>query len=100
MVSYEINDETVAKESAALPTPADDFKEEVLDALRGSIPEEPHLHPINLLEDFLRDLERDNIVARLAGDHQDAFRELLADVKAMHAKLAAINAAEPVPERK
>ena len=76
-----------------------DFKEEVLDALRGSIPAEPHLHPINLLEQFIWDLERADVIALVAGNDPDAHRELLADVKLMQEQLAAINAAEPVPER-
>jgi hypothetical protein len=77
----------------------DDFKDEVLEALRGSVPEEPHLHPINLLSVFLRDLERDDVIALVAGDDPDSHRELLADVKRMWEQLAAINAAEPVPAR-
>lgn len=78
---------------------SEDFKEEVLDALRGSIPEEPHLHPISLLESFIRDLERDDVIALVASSDPDAHRELLADVKLMWGQLAAISAAEPLPKR-
>ena len=88
----------VARESAARYS-ATDFHDEVLDAMRGSIPEEPHLHPIALLEDFIRDLERDDVIAPVAGNDPDSHRELLADVKLMWEQLAAINAAEPVSER-
>jgi hypothetical protein len=99
MLRHELTDEAVARESAARSTPADDFKSEVLDALRGSIPQEPILHPINLLKDFLEYLERDDVMVRCAGDDPDSFRELLADVRLMQEQLAAINAAEPTPER-
>jgi hypothetical protein len=88
----------VTKLSATAP--AANFKSEVLDALRGDFPEEPNLHPIELLADFLRDLEREDVMLRCCADDPDSWYDLLADVKLMHAKLAAINAAEPVPERR
>jgi hypothetical protein len=98
MLRHEITDATVARESAARSAPADEFKSEVLDALRGSIPQEPYLHPINLLKDFLEYLERDSIMVRCTDD-PDSYREFLADVRLMQEQLAAINAAEPVPAR-
>lgn len=92
--------ETPLDAASTMIPPAAYFQAEVLDALRGGIPEEPHLHPIALLESFIRDLERADVIELVASSDPDAHRELLADVKSMWEQLAAINAAEPVPERR